>query len=194
MKTSLVILSCSLLSAAALAAGPASGRGDRPCAQVQNSTAPVVLNAAAREAVLFQIEEERMARELYVALGEKWGARQFRRIPQAERRHEDMLRALAARADLAVPAAVPAKFASSVIQQRYDTLLARGLVSETEALAVGAVVERQDIADLQALRPQVAGTDLAPLVDALEAASERHLAAFTGERGGGAQRGRRGRS
>jgi hypothetical protein len=68
------------------------------------------------------------------------------------------------------------------------------LVSETEALAVGAAVERQDIADLQALRPQVAGTDLAPVIDALEAASERHLAAFTGERGGGAQRGRRGRS
>lgn len=193
MKTSVILLSFGLLPLAALAAGPASGRCERPCVQTQNSTAPVALNAAAREALLFQIEEERMARELYVAFGEKWAARPFRRIPQAERHHEDMLRALAARADLAVPVAEPAKFASPVIQQRYNTLLARGLVSETEALAVGAAVERQDIADLQALRPQVAGTELEPLVTALEAASERHLAAFTGERGG-APRGRRGRS
>lgn len=206
MKNSLFSLSLFLLGLAVSvsAAGPhrqgrsggcpAGGKEGGACAGADSEGATVELTPAAREALLFQIEEERMAEELYRELGKKWGARPFARIPQAEAHHAAMLRALAQRAGLAVPEAVAGVFASAVIQERHDSLLARGLVSEAEALAVGAAVERQDIADLKTLIASTDSAELKQLAQALEAASERHLAAFTGERGGGPARGRRGRS
>lgn len=198
MKKSVISLSLLFIGFASTlsAAGPQcrGGAADGPCAAVEGGRGAVVLTPAAREALLFQIEEERMAQELYVALGRKWSARPFVRIPQAEAHHGAMLRALAVRAGLEVPEAVAGVFASAVIQERHDSLLARGLASEAEALAVGAAVERQDIADLKTLIASTDSVELKQLAQALEAASERHLAAFTGERGGGPARGRRGRS
>lgn len=198
MKKSVLSLSLLFLGLASAlsAAGPQcrGGAAEGPCAAAEGERNAVVLTPAAREALLFQIEEERMAQELYLALGRKWSARPFVRIPQAEAHHAAMLRALAVRAGLAVPETVAGVFASPVIQERHDSLLARGLVSEAEALAVGAAVERQDIADLKTLIASTDSEELKRLAQALEAASERHLAAFTRERGAGPQRGGRGRS
>lgn len=202
MKTTILPLSFLFLGLAVSvsAAGP-QRHGGAPgcaaagtCAVMEGERAAVVLTPEARAALGFQIEEERMAQELYLAFGKKWGARQFARIPRAEAHHAAMLRALATRAGLQLPEVVAGVFSSAVIQERYDSLLARGLGSEAEALAVGAAVERQDIADLQTLIASTDSAELKQLAQALAAASERHLAAFTGRRGGGAPRGRGGRS
>lgn len=201
MQTTILSLSFFFLGFAASvsAAGPQRHGGEPGCAAgtcavMEGGPAAVVLTPEARAALGFQIEEERMAQELYLAFGKKWGARQFARIPLAEAHHAAMLRALAIRAGLELPEAVAGVFSSTVIQERYDSLLARGLGSEAEALAVGAAVERQDIADLQTLIASTDSAELKQLAQALAAASERHLAAFTGRRGGGAPRGQGGRS
>ncbi|MBI2511836.1 MAG: DUF2202 domain-containing protein [Opitutae bacterium] len=189
MKTPILLLS-SLAFVATATAQPCRGgnRGacDRPArvACGATSTAPLQLSAAARDALLFQIEEERMAREIYAALEAKWSLPQFRHIQRAEQRHEDALRALATRASLTPPAAVAGKFAAAVVQQRYDELLARGLRSADEALAAGAAVERQDLADLQALVACTDSEELRNVARSLAGASERHLAAFEGRPGG----------
>lgn len=194
MKNALALLIPFIALAVAATAQPFRGGGRGACDPtapcVAASTAPLSLSPAAREALLFQIEEERMAREIYAALEAKWDLRQFRRIQRAEFRHEEALRALAVRASLTPPAAVAGKFASPVIQQRYDELLALGLRSTAEALAAGAAVERQDLADLQTL---IAGTDsneLKSIARALADASERHLAAFEHRPGSADGRGR----
>ena len=140
---------------------------------------PVVLDARDARALLFQLEEERMARELYAALGARWDAPQFSRIGAAEARHEALLRALAERAGLAPPAVEAGRFADPVLQGRYDELLARGLASRAEALAVGAAVERQDLADLRSLLQDGTHPALREVATRLAAGSERHLAAFT---------------
>lgn len=179
--------SLSLLFLALVATATAQPCGDRgatcngtaPC--VATSTTPLQLSAAASDALLFQIEEERMAREIYAVLELKWGLRQFRRIQRAEEHHESVLRALATRGGLTVPAATAGKFLSPVVQQRYDELVARGLHSADEALAVGAAVERQDLADLKALIAATDSAELKAVATALQAASERHLAAFSGQ-------------
>ncbi len=168
------------------AAQPYRGGKGRACGGAANAscpavgTAPVTLSAPARDALLFQIEEERMAREIYAALEAQWALRPFRRIQGAEQRHEEALRALAARAGLTPPTAVAGKFASPLVQQRYDELLARGLRSATEALAAGAAVERQDIADLQTLIGSTDSAELKEVARVLADASARHLAAFEG--------------
>ncbi|MBI5768419.1 MAG: DUF2202 domain-containing protein [Verrucomicrobia bacterium] len=153
---------------------------DGPCAVASTATTPVSLSAAAQTALLFQIEEERMAGELYRAFNAKWNLRPFAAIPQAEARHESMLKQLAGRAALTVPAAVAGRFVSPEVQQRYDALLALGLESADSALRAAAFVEEQDVADLRTLAATTDSADLKTIVSALEQASGHHLSAFTG--------------
>lgn len=141
-------------------------------------TTPLTLSAGARQALLFQIDEERMAGELYAAFGAKWGLQPFANIPKAEARHESVLRQLATRAGLALPSAVAGRFDDAEVQQRYDALLALGLESADSALRVGAYVEEVDIADLNTLIATTDSTALQAAAQALRTASGHHLAAF----------------
>lgn len=190
MKT-MILLSASLWVLGAQARPPAGPSAD--CCSSPVPATGVTLTASETRALLFQIEEERMARELYTALDAKWDARTFSRIRAAEARHEQQLRALAERAGLTVPAAVEGRFADPVLQQRHDSLLARGLASRADAWAVGAAVERQDLADLEALLRAETSTALREVATRLAAGSTRHLAAFTDSPGAAPSAGQRGR-
>ncbi|WP_457795328.1 DUF2202 domain-containing protein [Horticoccus sp. 23ND18S-11] len=169
---------CTAGSQACKGAGPSDCAGT--CTAVTSDSTPLVLGSAAQTGLLFQIDEERMARELYLAFAGKWALRPFENIPVAEARHEAVLRQLALRAGLTAPVAVAGRFASVEVQQRYDALLALGLESADSALRASAFVEEQDIADLQTL---IASTDSAALKEAataLKTASGHHLNAFVG--------------
>ena len=197
MKTSFILLIAS--ASLALAANGPANRGavagnnsgaatcgdctqtcDGPCAEASAATTPVSLGAIAQTALHFQIEEERMAGELYRAFHAKWDLRPFANIAQAEARHESMLKQLAARAGLAVPATVAGRFTSVEVQQRYDALLALGLESADSALRAAAFVEEQDIVDLRDLAATTDSRDLKTIAIVLEEASGHHLSAFTG--------------
>ena len=143
------------------------------------STAPLTLDAAAKAALSFQIEEERMAGELYRAFGEKQVAPPFQNIPRAEARHQELLVSLANRAGLgATGPAQAGHYETPAMQTRYDTLLARGRISLIEALKVGALVEEQDIADLRALTATTNDSELKAAATMLEEGSRHHLGAF----------------
>jgi hypothetical protein len=150
------------------------------CATVPVDSTPLALGTAAQSALLFQIDEERMARELYTAFGAKWDLQPFARIPSSEARHEAVLRQLATRAGLAAPTAVTGRFDSVEVQQRYDALLALGLESADSALRASAFVEEQDIADLQTLIATTDNATLKAVATALKTASGHHLNAFVG--------------
>jgi hypothetical protein len=188
MKT-LLTTGLLLLTAGVLLARPAGcgqGRGPGPgnaCAGASagqaGSTDPLTLSESVQAALLFQIEEERMAGELYRALGEKFEARPFSNIPRAEARHQQLLENLATRAGL-TPAktTTPGRYASPAIQARYDALLAQGQTSLIEALTVGALVEEQDIADLRVLAATTDSPEVKSVATALEQGSRHHLNAF----------------
>ncbi len=176
-----------LLTAGLLAARPSGrGCGQGPadgctgvCALQADSTAPLVLSDADKTALQFQLDEERMAGELYLALGEKHAVQPFRNIPRAEARHRGLLEHLANRAGLPTSAAtVTGRYETAAVQARYDVLLARGQASLIEALKVGALVEEQDIADLRALAATTDNAELKAAVTALERGSQHHLNAF----------------
>jgi hypothetical protein len=188
--TVLVLISASLLAArpADRGQGRGNGRGcgngpanDCPgvCAVRAESTAPLTLSASAQEALRFQIDEERMAGELYQALGEKHDVPPFKNIPRAEARHRELLENLATRAGLTPARPTTAgRYETPAIQARHDALLARGQASLIEALKVGALVEEQDIADLRALVATTDNPELKSVVTALEQGSRHHLNAF----------------
>ncbi|MDQ1300584.1 MAG: hypothetical protein QG637_503 [Chloroflexota bacterium] len=158
--------------------GNAAGACNGVCAAVTNDTTQLALSNAAQVALLFQIDEERMARELYAAFGAKWGLQPFTNITQAEVRHEAVLRQIATRAGLTVPTAVAGRFDSVKVQGNYDSLLALGSESADAALRVGALVEEHDITDLNALIATTESTALKAVATAQKTASGHHLQAF----------------
>ena len=160
--------------------GNAAGTCTGTCSVAATDTTPLVLSNEAQVALLFQIDEERMARELYTAFGAKWSLPPFANIPQAEARHEAVLRQLATRAGLTLPTAAAGTFDSGEVQKRYNALLALGSESADSALRVGAYVEEVDIADLNTLSATTDSPALNIAATALKAASGHHLQAFVG--------------
>lgn len=160
--------------------GGAAGDCTGACATATADASPLALAAEAQEALRFQIDEERMARELYTAFAEKWGLQPFKMIPQSEARHEGVLRQLAVRAGVTAPTAVAGKFDSQEVQLRYDALLALGLESADSALRAAAFVEEQDIADVDTLLAATDSPDLKAAANSLRQGSTNHLRAYVG--------------
>ncbi|SMO57747.1 hypothetical protein SAMN06265174_102431 [Dietzia kunjamensis subsp. schimae] len=146
--------------------------------------APVgMLSAEEAETLSMMREEERLAHDLYVALGEAWPDRRFDTISAAEARHGEATATLLANHDLPDPSvgSTPGVYAYPELQELYDAWVERGLTSKSEALAVGAELERRDIADLEAAMEATEQPDLDAVYQHLRDGSEKHLAAF--ERG-----------
>lgn len=159
-------------------AAPGSGAG--ACVTSTADVTPLTLGEAAQAALVFQIDEERMARELYTAFAEKWGLQPFKMIPRSEARHEAVLRQLGVRAGVTAPAATSGRFDSAEVQLRYEALLALGLESADSALRASAFVEEQDIVDLDTLIAATDSADLKMAATALRQASTNHLRAYVG--------------
>lgn len=157
---------------------PAPGSGQGTCVTSTADATPLALGAAAQAALVFQIDEERMARELYTAFAEKWGLQPFKMIPRSEARHEAVLRQLGVRAGVTAPSALPGRFDTGEVQLRYEALLALGLESADSALRASAFVEEQDIADLDTLIAATDSADLKGAATALRQASTNHLRAY----------------
>lgn len=180
-KSSLLLILPVLLglTASAWAAGAKSGRGAGAAGPVcAQSTAPLALDETTRQALLQQIEEERMAVKLYHEFAQKWDVQQFKHIAKAEKKHTEALRQLATRAGLEPAKTEPDKFANATIQQRYAELKARGLTSVAEARQALIALEEQDIADLKALSAKTTQSDVQAVLAKLTKASERHLQAL----------------
>lgn len=136
------------------------------------------LSDADAASLAYMVQEEKLAHDLYVTLGEEWDLRIFERIAVAETRHADSVRALLEAYGLEDPTLGldVGEFADSELQDLYTTLLAQGLESEEAALTVGGLVEETDISDLRATDTGEASVD--SLYDRLETGSEHHLHAF----------------
>ena len=137
------------------------------------------LTADETSSLLYMVEEEKLAHDLYVELGDAWDMRVFVNISGAETHHADAVRSLLDAYGVDDPTAGRAtgEFANPELQSLYDALLAQGLTSSTAALEVGALVEETDIADLRDRESTNAAID--QVFGQLESGSDNHLRAFT---------------
>ena len=128
-------------------------------------------------------EEELLARDVYVELGDRWGTKVFTNISAAEQTHTDAVKALLDRSAIADPAAdhTSGRFTDPELQSLYSSLLAEGSRSLVDALTVGATVEELDLADLAARATDI--PDIAWVYANLERGSRNHLRAFVGQLG-----------
>lgn len=137
------------------------------------------LTPAEVDALLFMREEEKLARDIYMALGEMWGLRVFENISSSEIAHMDAVLELLDRYDVSDPALGPGEFTNPELQALYDELIALGSQSPVDALNVGATIEDVDIVDLETRINQTDNEDIRLVFSNLLAGSENHLRAFT---------------
>lgn len=139
------------------------------------------LTVAESDGLLRMREEEKLARDVYMTLGAKWGVRIFTNIASSEQTHADAMKVLLER--YAIPDPVTndsiGVFKSPVMQQLYDDLIAKGNMSLTDALIVGATVEDLDIRDLDVLMKETTKEDILVTYRNLQKGSRNHLRAFT---------------
>lgn len=128
--------------------------------------------------LLYRIEEEKLAHDVYTVLGDLWGGNVFVNIAASEISHQDAVATLLVEYDLADPRSDEiGVFTDPDLQALYDQLVADGSGSRAAAIDVGVLIEQTDIADLTRALDDAAD-DVAVVLERLLAGSQNHLAAF----------------
>ncbi len=139
------------------------------------------LSVGETDGLIFMREEEKLARDVYIAMYDKWGRRVFNNISKAEQRHMDAIKTLLNRYELDDPVTIDSigVFRNEILQDLYTSLIVRGNTSLIEALRVGAFIEEIDILDIQhELDENVDNQDLAFVYNNVLLGSRNHLRAF----------------
>jgi hypothetical protein len=125
-------------------------------------------------------EEEKLARDVYLALYAKWKMPIFSTIAASEQKHMDAVMALLDRYGIADPAAGngPGVFDNEKIQGLYTSLMEKGVLSKKDALEVGVIIEVTDIDDLDEALAATSRTDITNTYTNLRQGSYNHLSAF----------------
>jgi len=160
--------------------GRGAGMGARMGAEL-TGVASGTLTATQKTKLAAMAEEEKLAHDLYVVFGDKYGT-PFSRITNAETRHLAEVRIVLKRYAITDPTAGRAAgtFTTASTQQLYNKLLAQGTASVAGASTAARTVESTDITDLKAAATGVTAPDVTQVYKNLLAASQRHLVAFGG--------------
>jgi len=135
------------------------------------------------EGLQFMVEEEKLARDVYLTLYEEWDFRIFQNIARAEQTHMDAIRTLLDRYDVEDPTVDDrfddiGVFDDQKLQELYDDLVKTGRASLADALLVGGAIEEIDILDLEDYIEKTDRADITQVYESLLRGSENHLRAF----------------
>ena len=146
------------------------------------ASAIVPLSRAERDDLLQMREEEKIARDVYLRLFDRWGLPPFANISGSEQIHMDAILSLIEHYDLRDPVQELdiGQFFNPDMQKLYEQLVARGLRSLEDAVQVGLLIEELDIADLRAAAQRTDKVALLTVYADLERGSCNHLRAFHG--------------
>ena len=143
----------------------------------EEATAPE--KTSTEDLLIYLIEEEKLAHDVYTVLGDTWGGNTFTNILASEVTHQDQV------LNLLTTYAIPDPRSSEIgvftnpeLQALYDQLIAQGMTSQIDAYKVGVLIEETDIADLSDAMNTTSDTSILTTLEKLRSASESHLAAF----------------
>lgn len=162
-----------------LMAGGAFAQSNAPaCCLATNPVEP--LTADEEKTLVFMREEEKLARDVYQVLAAKWNLRIFSNIAKSEQRHFDSIGVLLERYGVKDPAAsAPAGvYSDTRLTALYAELVAKGSLSLKDALEVGVLIEKTDIADLESALKTTSKLDIKNVYANLLAGSISHQEAF----------------
>ncbi len=131
--------------------------------------------------LLFMVEEEKLAKDVYDKMFQLYGLTIFQNIYQSETRHVEAVSKLIEKYGLTNPIndKLPGEFDNEELQQLYTDLIDLGTVSKLQAINVGVIIENKDIIDIQGyLDLVVVSKDIEMVYNHLLDGSVNHLAAF----------------
>jgi len=136
------------------------------------------LNQSESDGILYMREEEKMARDVYWAFGDRYGLSVFDNIAEAEETHMNSVKVLMDKYDLEDPILEAGKFANPYLQALYDDLVEQGNSSVEAAPRVGAIIAETDIQDLLDRLAETDNEDIKMVYESLMRGSRNHLRAF----------------
>lgn len=162
--------------------GGGNGNGGNGAGNVLQQAA-TTLDVNEETMVLFMREEEKMARDVYRTMYDKWNEAVFSNVADAEQAHMNAMSRMIQRYGLTDPVVNDATgvFQNKELRANYASSVQKGQVSLKDALLAGALIEELDIEDLQ---NAISATDEAVLdrvYGNLMRASNNHLRAFVRE-------------
>lgn len=165
--------------------GPLDPTGADPTTEATEPTdvAQAALSTRVAADLTFIRQEEKLARDVYLALNERWGQPIFSNIAASEQQHMDVMASLLSKYRLSDPVAGAARgvFIDPLLQGLYAELVARGQTSLVEALKVGADIEDLDIVDIRTRLGSNPPKDVTNAYQNLMKASRNHLRKFVGQ-------------
>ncbi len=124
-------------------------------------------------------EEEKLARDVYLAMYETYSMPIFKNIAQSERWHMNQVLCLLEYYNIPDPASADTGvFTNPDLQALYDALVAQGNTSIEDALTVGATIEDLDIFDLGESMAGTSNPAILYTFDKLSCGSGNHLRSF----------------
>jgi hypothetical protein len=138
------------------------------------------VSATTKAQLLYLVEEEKLARDVYAALDAVSVSPKFKNISGSEQTHMDAVAVLLKTYGIKNPTIGKAagEFTDKSLTALYKTLVAKGKLSELDAISVGILIEKKDLADLATLAKTVKKADIKLTLANLKKGSENHLAAF----------------
>ncbi|CAB3288945.1 conserved exported protein of unknown function [Methanocaldococcus lauensis] len=133
-----------------------------------------------KEGLIEMREEEKLARDLYLTLYNKWKLQIFKNIANAEQTHTDAIKCLLRKYNITDPVKTDevGKFSNPKFEDLYNKLVEDGSKSVVDALKVGATIEDLDIADLQHWINKTDNEDIKFVYENLMKGSRNHMRAF----------------
>ena len=124
-------------------------------------------------------EEEKLARDVYTVLAQKWGSQVFTNISTAENNHLNAIVLLLSNyGSTETSIGETGIFADAAVQTLYNDLVAKASVSIDEAYKTGALIEEMDIKDLTEALSSTTNENVTLVFENLLKGSRNHLRAF----------------
>lgn len=147
------------------------------------SSTSTPLTAQEKDDLSFLIEEEKLARDVYLYSYNEYGMNIFNNISSSEQSHMNSVENLLNKYGLTNPVQglAPGVFVTPAMQQLYYDLTTKADSSLLDALEVGATIEDLDIYDIKHLEANTTKTDLLNVYSQLTCGSYNHLRSYYGK-------------
>ena len=103
------------------------------CDSEDNPVAAQDLANVEKEALLFMLEEEKLARDTYEFLYDHWGLQQFANIKRSEQSHMDAVENLLLAFGISYQILPAGEYANAELQKMYDQFVLNGTRDEASA-------------------------------------------------------------
>ena len=136
------------------------------------------ITEADKAALLFMLEEEKLARDTYSYLNNLWSINQFANIKNSEQTHMNAIENLLIQYNIEYTILNDGEFVNQDLQNFYDQFVIEGALSQAKAQQIGATIEDLDIVDLETNINNTTNTEIQFVFESLQCGSRNHLRSF----------------